>query len=111
MENPRQGEHSDGLRVRGWIALKKERKSPVEAGGEEEKKRKIVRSDAGKSDEGTEPLIELSLVAMNGMVEAVQAGNRQLARNKKAMEKAEKALTEVTCMMGKVVNALPSLRT
>ena len=35
---------------------------------------------------------------------------RLLARNKKAMEKAEKALTEVTCMMGKLVDAFTQFK-
>ena len=56
------------------------------------------------------PTLEVSLVAMNGLVTALQSGNRQTARNEKAADWTENALTEVTCMLGKVVDALNRLK-
>ena len=44
------------------------------------------------------------------MVAAIQDRNRQSVRTEKASDKTEKALTEVTCMFGKVVDALKHLR-
>lgn len=54
--------------------------------------------------------VEISLVAMNGLVAAIQSGNRQSGRGEKAMDRVEKALTEMTCMLGKVVDSLNGLR-
>ena len=47
---------------------------------------------------------------MNGMIEALQNGTRQMGRIEKVVEKTEKALTEITCMMGKVVDALTQFK-
>ena len=54
--------------------------------------------------------VEISLVAMNGLVAAIQSGNRQSGRGEKAMDRVEKALTEMTCMLGKVLDSLNGLR-
>ena len=40
-----------------------------------------------------EPMVEVSLAAMNGLVAALQSGSNQLARNEKTGERTEKALT------------------
>ena len=88
----------------------KKRKNPTDAGRDERKKKKIETPGSSKSEEGTRSTVEISLVAMNGMVEALQNGTRQMARVEKTVEKTEKALTEITCMMGKVVDALTQFK-
>ena len=88
----------------------KKRKNPTGAGRDERKKKKIETPGSSKSEAGTRSTVEISLVAMNGMVEALQNGTRQMARVEKTVEKTEKALTEITCMMGKVVDALTQFR-
>ena len=92
------------------LRYQKKRKTEAEAGGEGERKRKIARPEVNKNEEREESTVQISLVAINGLVEAIQAGNRQLAKNEKVMEKTERALTEVTCMMGKVVDALTQFK-
>ena len=80
----------------------KKRKNQTGTEREEGKKRKIVTSSGSqKSQTPTGSTVEISLVAMNGMVEALQNGTRQMGRIEKVVEKTEKALTEITCMMGK----------
>ena len=74
------------------------------------RKKKIETPGSSKSEAGTRSTVEISLVAMNGMVEALQNGTRQMARVEKTVEKTEKALTEITCMMGKVVDALTQFK-
>ena len=49
-------------------------------------------------------------MAMNGLVTALQSGNRQIARNEKAVDRTENALTEVACVLVKVVDALNRLK-
>ena len=88
----------------------KKRKNPTDAGRDERKKKKIETPGSSKSEAGTRSTVEISLVAMNGMVEALQNGTRQMARVEKTVEKTEKALTEITCMMGKVVDALTQFK-
>ena len=88
----------------------KKRKNPTDAGRDERKKKKIKTPGSSKSEAGTRSTVEISLVAMNGMVEALQNGTRQMARVEKTVEKTEKALTEITSMMGKVVDALTQFR-
>ena len=89
---------------------KKKRKNPTDAGKDEGKKRKIETPGSSKSEAGTGSTVEISLVAMNGMVEALQNGTRQMGRIEKVVEKTEKALTEITCMMGKVVDTLTQFK-
>ena len=57
-----------------------------------------------------EPRIEVSLVAMNGLVAALQSGSNRLARNENSGERTEKALMEITGILGKVANSLNRLR-
>ena len=57
-----------------------------------------------------EPTVEISLVAMNGLVAAVQSGSNQLARNEKSGERTEKALTEIAGILGKVADSLNRLK-
>ena len=79
-------------------------KEPEAEGSKEWKKiREQVESKIG-------PTLEISLVAMNGLVSAIQSGNRQIVRTEKASDRMEKALTEATCMLGKVVAALNGLK-
>ena len=66
----------------------------------------MTASGSQKSETPTGSTVEISLVAMNGLVEALQNETRQMGRIEKVVEKTEKALTETTCMMGKVVDAL-----
>ena len=73
------------------------------------KKRKVVDQDERVKSQEAES-VRISLVAMNGLVEAMQKQNQQLVKNEKAAEKVEKALTEVTCVMGKVVDSLNQFR-
>ena len=47
---------------------------------------------------------------MNGMVEALQNGTLQIGRIENVVEKTEKALTEITCMMCKVVDAVSQFK-
>ena len=49
-------------------------------------------------------------MAINGFVTALQSGNRQMARNEKTADRTGNALTEVTCVLGKAVDALNRLR-
>ena len=51
-----------------------------------------------------EPTVEVSLIAMNGLVAALQSGSNQLARNEKSGERTEKALTEIAGILGKVAD-------
>ena len=77
---------------------------PEAEGSKEWKKiREQVESKIG-------PTLEISLVAMNGLVSAIQSGNRQIVRTEKASDRMEKALTETSCMLGKVVAALNGLK-
>ena len=79
-------------------------KEPEAEGSKEWKKiREHVESKIG-------PTLEISLVAMNGLVSAIQSGNRQIVRTEKASDRMEKALTETSCMLGKVVAALNGLK-
>ena len=79
-------------------------KEPEAEGSKKWKKiREQVESKIG-------PTLEISLVAMNGLVSAIQSGNRQIVRTEKASDRMEKALTEATCMLGKVVAALNGLK-
>ena len=72
---------------------RKKRKNLTDAERDEGKKRKIVTtSDSQKSEASTGATVEVSLVAMNGIVEALQNGTRQMARTEKAVEKTMKTL-------------------
>ena len=89
----------------------KKRKNQTGTEREKGKKRKIVTaSGIQKSEAPTGSTVEISLVAMNGMVEALQNGTRQMGRIEKVVKKTEKALTEITCMMGKVVDVLTQFK-
>ena len=65
--------------------------------------------DRKVQDKG-EPTVEVSLVAMNGLVAALQSGSNQLARNEKSGERTEKALTEIAGILGKVADSLNRLK-
>ena len=54
--------------------------------------------------------VEVSLVAMNRLVAALQSGSNQLARNEKSGERTEKALTEIAGILGKVADSLNRLK-
>ena len=77
---------------------------------EEEPEEKREWIDIKQQVESKGSTVEISLDAMNGLVAAIQSGNRQSGRGKKAMDRVEKALTEMTCMLGKVVDSLNGLR-
>ena len=84
----------------GAVAAEREEVTETEVG---KRIREQVESKIG-------PTLEISLVAMNGLVSAIQSGNRQFVRTEKASDRMEKALTEATCMLGKVVAALNGLK-
>ena len=89
----------------------KKRKNQNGTDREEGKKRKIVTaSGSQKSKAPTGSTVKISLLAMNGVIEALQNGTRQMGRIEKVVEKTEKALTEIKYMMGKVVDALTQFK-
>ena len=57
-----------------------------------------------------EPTVEVSLIAMNGLVASLQSGSNQLARNERSGERTEKALTEIAGILGKVADSLNRLK-
>ena len=67
--------------------------------GQESKRRRL-------EDRGDDGTIRVSLVAINGLVAAVQGLTGQMKRNKKNEEKIEKTLTDTTCALAKVADTL-----
>ena len=56
-------------------------------------------------EEGTEE-VNISLVAMNSLVTTLQSLKGQMARNEKAGDKVERALTDMAAQMSQVRDAL-----
>ena len=98
----------------GDVAAEKEEVTETEVGKKSEEPDAKGSKEWKKIKEQVEskmgPTLEISLVAMNGLVSAIQSGNRQSVRTEKASDRMEKALTEATCMLGKVVATLNGLK-
>ena len=95
----------------GRVAAEREEVTETEVGKEPEAERsKEWKKIREQVESMMGPTLEISLVAMNGLVSAIQSGNRQGARTEKASDRMEKALTEATCMLGKVMAALNGLK-
>ena len=105
------------------VAIGKRRKRSTTLAREDETKDGQIEHDQTKTDQGIdwesigrkvqdkgEPTVEVSLVAMNGLVAALQSGSNQLARNEKSGERTEKALTEIAGILGKVADSLNRLK-
>ena len=69
------------------------------------KKRKVEEQKDAESSQAGGSTVQISLVAINGLVEAIQRQTQCSLRAEKAAERSEKALIEMTCMLGKVVDA------
>ena len=105
------------------IAIRKRRKRSATVTLADETKDGQIEHDQTKTDQGIdwesigrkvqdkgEPTVEISLVAMNRLVAALQSGSNQLARNEKSGERTEKALTEIAGILGKVADSLNRLK-
>ena len=105
------------------LTIGKRRKRSATVTLADETKDGQIEHDQTKTDQGIdwesigrkvqdkgEPTVEVSLVAMNGLVAALQSGSNQLARNEKSGERTEKALTEIAGILGKVVDSLNRLK-
>ena len=106
------------------LTIGKRRKRSATVTLADETKDGQIEHDQTKTDQGIdwesigrkvqdkgEPTVEVSLVAMNGLVAALQSGSNQLARNEKSGERTEKALTEIAGILGKVADSLNRLKT
>ena len=105
------------------LTIGKRRKRSATVTLADETKDGQIEHDQTKTDQGIdwesigrkvqdkgEPTVEVSLVAMNGLVAALQSGSNQLARNEKSGERTEKALTEIAGLLGKVADSLNRLK-
>ena len=105
------------------LTIGKRRKRSATVTLADETKDGQIEHDQTKTDQGIdwesigrkvqdkgEPTVEVSLVAMNGLVAALQSGSNQLARNEKSGERTEKALTEIAGILGKVADSLNRLK-
>ena len=105
------------------LTIGKRRKRSATVTLADETKEGQIEHDQTKTDQGIdwesigrkvqdkgEPTVEVSLVAMNGLVAALQSGSNQLARNEKSGERTEKALTEIAGILGKVADSLNRLK-
>ena len=105
------------------LTIRKRRKRSATVTLADETKDGQIEHDQTKTDQGIdwesigrkvqdkgEPTVEVSLVAMNGLVAALQSGSNQLARNEKSGERTEKALTEIAGILGKVADSLNRLK-
>ena len=105
------------------IAIGKRRKRSTTLARTDEAKDEQTEHGQTKTDHGIdwesigrtvqdkgEPTVEVSLVAMNGLVAALQSGSNQLARNEKTGERTEKALSEIAGILGKVADSLNRLK-
>ncbi|MEW8333877.1 MAG: hypothetical protein AB2692_23305, partial [Candidatus Thiodiazotropha sp.] len=70
---------------------------------QEAKRRRLEDREDGES-------IRISLVAINGLVAAVQGLTGQMKRREKKEEQLEKALTDTTCALSEVADSLSRLR-
>ena len=73
--------------------------------GQEPKRRRLETIEEDSND-----MVRVSLVAVNGLVSAVQGLTGQMARNERNEETIDKALAETNCSLGKVVAAVHSLK-
>ena len=105
------------------ITIGKRRKRSATLTLADETKDGHIEHDQTKTDQGIdwesigrkvqdkgEPTVEVSLIAMNGLVAALQSGSNQLARNEKSGERTEKALMEIAGILGKVADSLNRLK-
>ena len=63
-----------------------------------------------KRKEEEEPTFNISMVALNGLTETLQRLSRHMVNSDKSGVKIEKALTDTTCALGKVTEALNGMR-
>ena len=82
--------------------------APAEEDEEEEPRPKRQRLESNRGAEP--PVFNISMLAVNGLMETLQKVNSRMAIREKTSGKTEKALTEAISEMGKVASALNSLR-